>query len=411
LQRNDLALLCTTGSEMPPLMATEFLVRCADIFAEYFEVCSAAAIRSHFVTVYQLLEEMVDSGMPTNTESNILKEMIPPPSVVGRISSVMGGSAGVIAAAVLPGGGGASAVPWRRADCRYSNNEIFFDVVEAVDATLDAEGRLLSGGIYGELHATARLSGMPDLTLSFSNSGLLDDVRFHPCVRYARFAADRVLSFVPPDGPCKLMSYKLREPPSGGPGGRGPPGMMGAMPMLPLPLYVKPQFSFSESSGRISLMVGPRLDLRKPVEAIVIRVPLPVCVASIDVQANHGGVGYDEKAKVIMWDIGVIPKDRTPILSGVLQLDRSRGGAGTGGADGGGSAGGGGGGGAGGDDDAYSKSKMLWEEALCIEASFKVYGANVSGVAVDALHLVNETYKLYKGVRYTTMSGRFVVRV
>jgi hypothetical protein len=40
-----------------------------------------------------------------------------------------------------------------------------------------------------------------------------------------------------------------------------------------------------------------------------------------------------------------------------------------------------------------------------------VYGANVSGLAVDALHLVNETYKLYKGVRYTTMSGRFVVRV
>ncbi len=388
-------------------MATEFLVRCADIFCEYFESCTSASIRSHFVTVYQLLEEMVDSGMPTNTESNILKEMIPPPSVVGRVAGVLTGSgSGVIAAAVLPGNGGASAVPWRRADCRYGNNEIFFDVVEAVDATLDADGRLLSGGIYGEVHATARLSGMPDLTLTFANSGLLDDVRFHPCVRYARFAADRVLSFVPPDGPCKLMSYKLREPPAQLHGGRVA-GSMSAVPSLPLPLYVKPQFSFSESSGRISLMVGPRLDLRKPVEGIVIRVPLPVCVASIDVQANHGGVGYDEKAKVIMWDVGIIPKDRTPILSGVLQLDRSRtadkGGsaAGLAGGEAGGEAGGGGG----------SKSRVLWEEALCIEASFKVYGANVSGLAVDALHLVNETYKLYKGVRYTTMSGRFVVRV
>jgi hypothetical protein len=35
----------------------------------------------------------------------------------------------------------------------------------------------------------------------------------------------------------------------------------------------------------------------------------------------------------------------------------------------------------------------------------------VSGLSVDALHLVNEQYKLYKGVRYTTMSGRFVVRI
>jgi AP-3 complex subunit mu len=383
-----------TGTEMPPLMATEFLVRCADVFAEYFESCSAMAIRSHFVTVYQLLEEMVDSGMPTTTETNILKELIPPPTVVSRLNSAMGG--GVPAAAVLPhGGGGGSAVPWRRADCRYANNEIFFDVVEAVDATLDSEGRLLAGGVYGEVHAVARLSGMPDLTLTFANSGLLDDVRFHPCVRYARFAADRVLSFVPPDGPCKLMSYKVRDPPTPM-GGRG---MMGAVPPLPLPLYVKPQFSFSEASGRISLMVGPRMDMRKPVEGIVIRVPLPVCVASIDVQANHGGVGYDEKSKVILWDLGTIPKDRTPILSGVLQLDRSR--TGDFGEVGGGGV----------VDAATAKNKMLWDEALSIEVSFKVFGANVSGLSVDALHLVNEQYKLYKGVRYTTMSGRFVVRI
>ncbi len=86
----------------------------------------------------------------------------------------------------------------------------------------------------------------------------------------------------------------------------------------------------------------------------------------------------------------------------MLQLDRSRTG-GSGAALAGSEAGGDGGG--------SSKSRVLWEEALCIEASFKVYGANVSGLAVDALHLVNETYKLYKGVRYTTMSGRFVVRV
>lgn len=99
----------------------------------------------------------------------------------------------------------------------------------------------LSGAIYGELYVNSRLSGMPDLTLSFSNVGMLDDVRFHPCaptapdspqtllapgtasvvlfsagdgpeellrasrrcVRYARYSADRVLSFVPPDGAAR----------------------------------------------------------------------------------------------------------------------------------------------------------------------------------------------------------------
>ena len=383
IERGDLALLCTTGVEMPPLVATEFLVRVADIFVDYFEVCTAATMKSHFVTVYQLLEEMMDSGVPTNTESNLLKELIPPPSVVGRIASVMSGNAGVAASAVLPGGL-ASAVPWRRSDCRYGSNEVFFDVVECVDATLDGDGRLLSGAVYGELYCNTRLSGMPDLTLSFSNHGLLDDVRFHPCVRFSRFAADRVLSFVPPDGTCKLMSYKVRDPPS-----HGRPGAL-LPPPLPLPMYVKPQFSFSESTGRINIMVGPKVDLGKPLEGIMLRVPLPACVASIDVSANHGGIMYDERTKVITWDVGRIPKERAPILQGILQLDRSRGGLESGG---------------------EGEKGVQWDEALCIEASFRLVGASVSGLAVDSLHLVNETYKLYKGVRYTTTAGRFVVRV
>lgn len=69
---------------------------------------------------------------------------------------------------------------------------------------------------------------MPDLTLSFVNPRLLDDVSFHPCVRFkrweVRFAAhflcivdvaficsqsERVLSFVPPDGNFRLMSYHI----------------------------------------------------------------------------------------------------------------------------------------------------------------------------------------------------------
>ena len=159
-------------------------------------------------------------------------------------------------------------------------------------------------------------------------------------------------------------------------------------------MYVKPQFSFSESTGRISVMVGPRVELGKPLEGISVRVPLPRCVSSIDVSANHGTVGYDEKAKVITWEVGRIPKDHAPILSGILQLDRAREREGEGGGT-----------------PREASSSVVWDEALCIEASFKVTGASVSGLAVDSLHLVNEQYKLYKGVRYSTTAGRFVVRM
>ena len=399
--RYDVAFVAVAAVEVPPLLVLEFLVRLGDVLTDYFDACTSACVRQHFVTVYQLLEEMCDSGMPTVTEPNALREIIPPPSVVGRITSVMQGNAGVSGGGPGTGGAVASAVPWRRGDCRYAANEVFFDVVESVDATLDGDGRLLSGAVLGELYCNARLSGMPDLTLSFANNALLDDLRFHPCIRFSRFAADRVLSFVPPDGTCKLMSYKVRDPPRA----PGAPGGALAPPQLPLPMYVKPQFSFSEHTGRINVMVGPRLDLGKPLEAIALRVPLPSCVTSIDVSANHGTVAYDEKAKVILWDVGRLPKEGAPILQGILQLDRTRGlGASPAAAPGTPTAGS-----AGEGEDAPPVA--LWDEALCLEASFKVCGASCSGLAVDSLHLVNETYKLYKGVRYTTTSGRYVVHV
>lgn len=163
-------------------------------------------------------------------------------------------------------------------------------------------------------------------------------------------------------------------------------------------MYVKPNFSFSESTGRMNVMVGPRVELGKPLEGVLVRVPLPVCVSSIDIQANHGVVSYDDKTKVILWDIGRIPRDKAPILSGILQLDRTRDAAGA----------------AGLTPDrvsaSYAKNKVIWDDALALEASFRVEGAGMSGLTVDSLHLVNETYKLYKGVRYTSKSGRFVIR-
>jgi hypothetical protein len=39
----------------------------------------------------------------------------------------------------------------------------------------------------------------------------LEDIKFHQCVRLARFENDRTISFVPPDGNFDLMSYRLSQ--------------------------------------------------------------------------------------------------------------------------------------------------------------------------------------------------------
>jgi AP-1 complex subunit mu len=64
---------------------------------------------------------------------------------------------------------------------------------------------------------------MPELKLGLNDKVLLEarglatkgkavemeDVRFHQCVRLARFENDRTISFIPPDGEFELMSYRL----------------------------------------------------------------------------------------------------------------------------------------------------------------------------------------------------------
>jgi AP-1 complex subunit mu len=66
------------------------------------------------------------------------------------------------------------------------------------------------------------LSGMPEVKLGlndktlFENEGTsaancvdLEDIKFHNCVRLARFENARSISFVPPDGEFELMSYRV----------------------------------------------------------------------------------------------------------------------------------------------------------------------------------------------------------
>ena len=49
------------------------------------------------------------------------------------------------------------------------------------------------------------------MTLVFTNPRLLDDVSFHPCVRFKRWENEKILSFVPPDGNFRLISYHIES--------------------------------------------------------------------------------------------------------------------------------------------------------------------------------------------------------
>ncbi|XBJ17762.1 hypothetical protein VPH35_009094 [Triticum aestivum] len=204
--RSGVTFLACTQVEMPPLMAIEFLSRVADVLTDYLGDINEDTIKDNFVIVYQILDEMMDNGFPLTTEPNILKELVAQPNMVSKMLNVMTGKSSTIGSK-LPDAT-ASFVPWRTTIVKDASNEVYVNIVEELDACVNREGVLVKCEACGEIEVNSSLPGLPELTLSFANPTIINDVRFHPCVRFRPWESNQILSFVPPDGQFKLMSYR-----------------------------------------------------------------------------------------------------------------------------------------------------------------------------------------------------------
>ena len=80
---------------------------------------------------------MDSGGHPLTTATNALRDIVLPPSLLSKLLNVAGAN---ITSAINSGSGGgpfASPMPWRKAGLRYASNEIYFDVVEELDALVN----------------------------------------------------------------------------------------------------------------------------------------------------------------------------------------------------------------------------------------------------------------------------------
>eukprot|EP01114_Cavostelium_apophysatum_P011108 TRINITY_DN2529_c0_g1_i1.p1 TRINITY_DN2529_c0_g1~~TRINITY_DN2529_c0_g1_i1.p1 ORF type:complete len:416 (-),score=114.24 TRINITY_DN2529_c0_g1_i1:97-1344(-) len=356
IQRNGLFFLSVVATETPPLLILEFLHRVCDVFGQYFDPrFGENQMRDNFVTVYQLIDEMMDNGFPFTTEPNALMEMIPPTNKVQKmIGNFTGNSnmSGVLSEGTL------SNTPWRKTGVRYAANEIYFDIIEEIDSTIDTNGLPINCEVNGEVQVNCKLSGMPDLTLVFTNAAILDDVSFHPCVRYTRWEQSRVISFVPPDGNFKLMSYRVKG-------------------QLQMPIYVKPQINLG-IGGKVNIMCGPKNTQGKTIEEVCITIPFPKTTSTTNLTANYGYINYDDMTKVAKWHVGRLPVNKTPMLEGTV---------------------------------SFPPNVPAGDNVHpTLQAEFKGTMLSITGLKVDTLSVHNEKYKPFKGVRNITKAGKFYVR-
>jgi AP-3 complex subunit mu len=381
--RDGLSYLAVCPAEVSPLLIIEFLHRIATIFVEYFgSPADESAIKENFSTVYQLLEEMVDHGWPLTTEPNALKAMIRPPTVMSKLLQTA-----TTVSDELPSGT-ISNIPWRAAGVYYTQNELYMDIVEEVDAIVDASGVIVSSDVSGSIQCQSHLSGIPDLLLTFKEPSLIDDCSFHPCVRYARVEKDQVVSFVPPDGNFELMRYRIQ-----------PDRARNFSP----PVYCHSQWTYAPptsapnsssdrptKTGHVVLQAGVTsltslifsASRKGPlqVEDFAVTIPFPKQTrTTTGFQVNVGSVVYDEAAKVARWTMGKMDHSKKATLTCRFTVTAK-------------------------DEESVSLSPPN------LSLSWKIPLASVSGLTVSGLSVTGENYRPYKGVRNITKSGLFQVR-
>lgn len=255
-------------------------------------------------------------------------------------------------------------------------NEIFFDIVEQVDCIVDATGNVIANDVIGRIHAKSHLSGMPDVTVVFSDPRIVSDASLHPCIRVSRFERERIASFVPPDGDFLLSEYRYTPA------------------VFTVPLYCRPDVTYREGGARVSFTVGQKPmamrtgstkagsrpgDKELVTEDIVLIVNFPKAYVSVDVAPNTGTIVHDPKTNQVRWTIHKMPKDKIPRLEGSVRTDPASG-------------------------------RSRAEEDISATLQFVVPSTTVSGIGIKDVAIGHETYKFYKGVRTTLRAGRFQIR-
>ena len=375
IYKDSLFYLATVTAEVAPLSVIELLHSVSNIFVEYFSKATESSLKQNFATIYQLLDEILDYGYPYITEPNALTSLIAPPTLAQKMVSAVTGQSGV---SQKIGGGMLTNMPWRKGGIKYTNNEIYFDIIEEVNTILDKKGKPVFTDVNGCIECICHLSGTPDLELFLSHPSVLDDCSFHQCVRHSPWQKKKIISFVPPDGKFVLCKYRLAN----------------QAQIIP-PFFFKKDIHYGRYSGRVEIMIGQRpsgSNLQKVasmkgkelgVEEFRVTIPFPSFVKSTDLKVDQGKMKYDEISKVCVWDVGTIGQ-KSPTLTGTVKVEEAP-------------------------EEMEGKERL---ESLPIIVDWRVPKCTVSGLEVVNMYLnESEKYKPFRGVRTVVKSGKYQMRV
>ncbi|XP_032419371.1 AP-1 complex subunit mu-2 [Xiphophorus hellerii] len=362
IKHSNLYLVATTNKNSNASLIYSFLYKIVEVFTEYFKELEEESIQDNFVVVYELLDELMDFGFPQTTDSKILQEYI-----------TQEGAKLEVAKSKVPTTV-TNAVSWRSEGIKYKKNEVFIDVIESINVLVNANGSVMSSDIVGSIKLKTMLSGMPELRLGLNDRVLfaltgrdkgktvvMEDVKFHQCVRLSRFESDRTISFIPPDGESELMSYRINTH---------------VKPLIWIESVIE---KFSHS--RVEIMVKAKGQFKKQSVAnnVEVRVPVPSDADSPKFKTSTGSAKYVPEKNLVVWTIKSFPGGKEFLMRAHFGLPSVE------------------------NDEAEGKPP--------ITVKFEIPYFTVSGIQVRYMKIIEKSgYQALPWVRYITQSGDYQLR-
>jgi AP-1 complex subunit mu len=220
----------------------------------------------------------------------------------------------------------------------------------------------------------------------------LEDIKFHQCVRLARFENDRTISFIPPDGEFELMSYRLNtqvkpliwveavvEPHSH--------SRIEYMYVIVSPVHVLVClviiWCFSLCVGVFRIKAKSQFKSRSIANNVEIVIPVPRDVDSPSFKASIGTVVYYPDRDAVVWTIKQFAGTKEYLMRAHFGLPSIS---------------------------AEEGDKEPWKAP--IEVKFEIPYFTVSGLQVRYLKIIEKSgYQALPWVRYITMNGNYQLRM
>lgn len=381
IKKNGLYFVFTTRENVSPSLGIELLTRLTKLFKDYCGILSEESIRTNFILIYELIDEIMDFGYPQGTNTEQVKSFVFNEPIIVKSAKAPGLKIPEINSKTTPSTSVDKPIQYKEKSGK-KKNEIFVDIFEKISITFNANGYILNSAIDGTIQMKSYLAGNPELRLALNedlvvgkgnkntpNYGVteIDDCNFHECAKLDDFENQRILSFVPPDGEFVLMNYRVT-------GDFRPPFRI---------------FPFFEliSPYKVELIVKIRADIPQSNYGgnIVVSIPMPKSTSSVLNELQQGSIGqsaeFDAKERKVLWRIKKFNGNTEQTLRCKITLSSSH-------------------------------TASVRKEIGPISLNFEIPMFNPSGLQVRYLRILeNKNYNPFRWVRYVTRSSSYICRL